>query len=160
MPLHKDLTEAELHETKGASTASADTVLVADGAGATSFIKIGRDNVDLTTVVGWDVVQNSFNILNPGVAFDIYIPIEANKTLNYVHATIGGVVTGATLSIEIVKNATVIDTLSFPITVTAGTTDSMAIPTALLTTDTLHVRTTAAGVTAAANITFLFTYTY
>lgn len=37
MTLHKDLTDPQLHEPKGASTATSGTVYVADGAGSGSF---------------------------------------------------------------------------------------------------------------------------
>lgn len=45
MTLHKDLTDPELHETKGASTAAAGAVLTADGLGAATFSALPSSNV-------------------------------------------------------------------------------------------------------------------
>lgn len=38
---HKNITEADLHEPKGVSLATADTVYVADGAGSGDWVKVG-----------------------------------------------------------------------------------------------------------------------
>lgn len=45
MPIqHRDLPNSELHEVKGASTASAGSVLVSNGVGGTTFSKLGVAN--------------------------------------------------------------------------------------------------------------------
>ena len=77
MALHKDLVEGELHEVKGASTASADQVLVSNGTGSTTFKKITTSNIDLTNIKNLNKSYLSFIIIDPYVAFDIYLPIPA-----------------------------------------------------------------------------------
>lgn len=44
--VHAELTGAELHEPKGADTASANTVYVADGTGSGVWKKVGSNNLD------------------------------------------------------------------------------------------------------------------
>ena len=50
MPLHKDLTGAELHEPKGVESALSGTVYVANGSGSGSWANLGGDRVTLTTL--------------------------------------------------------------------------------------------------------------
>lgn len=50
MPLHKDLTGAELHEPKGVESALSGTVYVANGSGSGSWTNLGGDRVTLTTL--------------------------------------------------------------------------------------------------------------
>ena len=45
---HSQLPDELLHEPKGASTAAAGTVYVADGAGAGSFAKLPVNSLDMT----------------------------------------------------------------------------------------------------------------
>lgn len=48
MPLHRDLTGAELHEPKGVESALSGTVYVANGSGSGSWTNLGGDRVTLT----------------------------------------------------------------------------------------------------------------
>lgn len=50
MPLHKDLTGAELHEPKGVESAIAGTVYVADGVGSGQWSNLGGNKVTLTVL--------------------------------------------------------------------------------------------------------------
>lgn len=61
---HKDLPDELLHEPKGASTASTNTVYVADGAGSGSFKLIGKDNLDFTKTTINDVTTSSIEDLD------------------------------------------------------------------------------------------------
>lgn len=47
---HSQLPDELLHEPKGASTAAAGTVYVADGAGSGSFTKLPTTSLDMTLV--------------------------------------------------------------------------------------------------------------
>lgn len=47
---HSQLPDELLHEPKGASTAAAGTVYVADGAGSGSFTKLPTTSLDITLV--------------------------------------------------------------------------------------------------------------
>jgi len=50
MALHKDLTGSDLHQPKGADAASSGTTIVSDGAGGTSWVKVGSSNIDSSSV--------------------------------------------------------------------------------------------------------------
>lgn len=50
MPLHKDLTGAEIHEPKGVESALSGTVYVANGSGSGSWTNLGGNRVTLTTL--------------------------------------------------------------------------------------------------------------
>jgi hypothetical protein len=44
--LHRNLTGSDLHQPKGADSASANTTIIADGIGGTSWVKISPTNID------------------------------------------------------------------------------------------------------------------
>lgn len=50
MPLHRDLTGAELHEPKGVESALSGTIYVANGSGSGSWTNLGGNRVTLTTL--------------------------------------------------------------------------------------------------------------
>lgn len=50
MPLHRDLTGAELHEPKGVESALSGTVYVANGSGSGVWSNLGGNRVTLTTL--------------------------------------------------------------------------------------------------------------
>lgn len=50
MPLHRDLTGAELHEPKGVESALSGTVYVANGSGSGVWSNLGSDRVTLMTL--------------------------------------------------------------------------------------------------------------
>lgn len=52
MPLHSDLTGAELHEPKGIETATDRQVYVADGAASGEWVLLGASDVQLTDTAG------------------------------------------------------------------------------------------------------------
>ena len=54
MPLHKDLTGAELHEPKGVESALSGTVYVANGVGSGSWSNLGGNSVTLTAMTSKD----------------------------------------------------------------------------------------------------------
>ena len=56
---HSELPDNLLHEPKGASTAVAGTVYVADGAGSGSFIKLPTTSLDITSVSIYDITPSS-----------------------------------------------------------------------------------------------------
>lgn len=61
---HKDLPDELLHEPKGASTASINTVYVADGAGSGSFKLIGKDNINFIKTTITDVATPTIEDLD------------------------------------------------------------------------------------------------
>lgn len=58
---HSELPDNLLHEPKGASTAVAGTVYVADGAGSGSFTKLPTTSLDITSVSIYDITPSSID---------------------------------------------------------------------------------------------------
>ena len=56
---HSELPDNLLHEPKGASTAVAGTVYVADGAGSGSFTKLPTTSLDIASVSIYDITPSS-----------------------------------------------------------------------------------------------------
>ena len=161
MALHKDLVEGELHEVKGASTASADQVLVSNGTGSTTFKKITTSNIDLTNIKNLNKSYLSFIIIDPSVAFDIYLPIPVNFTLNSVVYTFSGSVVGGDLVIDTIKNSTSLGTVTFPVVGTsAGVSHAIAPAAPITISDTLHIKNNSTGLTSAGTITILIELSY
>lgn len=50
MALHRNLTGSNLHQPKGADSASANTCVIADGIGGTSWAKVSASNIDATSI--------------------------------------------------------------------------------------------------------------
>ena len=78
---HSVLTGSDLHEVKGASSASADTVMVADGAGSTVFEKITSDSIDSTSIFNTNKFLLSFTFTDVSTARTMYIPIPYGCTV-------------------------------------------------------------------------------
>lgn len=67
---HKDITDNNIHEPKGITTATADQVYVADGAGSGTWRKINETDIDYATKAnnrfGWnDIVDNLYTSGSP-----------------------------------------------------------------------------------------------
>ena len=58
---HSELPDNLLHEPKGASTAVAGTVYVADGAGSGSFTKLPTTSLDIASVSIYDITPSSID---------------------------------------------------------------------------------------------------
>ena len=58
---HSELPDNLLHEPKGASTAVAGTVYIADGAGSGSFTKLPTTSLDITSVSIYDITPSSID---------------------------------------------------------------------------------------------------
>lgn len=158
---HRNLTGADLHETKGADTAAVDTVLTATGSGTSLFKKIDDVNINQASVKNVNVDKLLFLLGTTNAAFDFYIPIEAAKTLTRVDTIINNTVGGANLVIEVVKNATPILTITYPTagTVAGSKTTAVLSPgESFSTSDLFRIRSTATGVTSAGAVTVLLTF--
>ncbi len=91
MPLHKDLTGADLHEPKGASTASANTVLKADGSGGTSFVlPITLNNIQYSSVI---TASRSANILPSATDTPVPATFDSNASNSDVSIDSSGLIT-------------------------------------------------------------------
>ena len=88
---HSALSDPYLHEPKGASTATAGDVYVADGAGSGSWEDHRRSVVNL-------------HIHDISVAGNMYVPIPFGGTVSRVSSVIAGALTGADVVLTI-KNS-------------------------------------------------------
>lgn len=92
MPLHKDLTEVDMHELKGASTAAQFTVPISDGAGGTSFGLITSDSLDSSVPLGKQYIY--FKVDSPTTSQNNYIYIPFDCTVDAVYGVIQAPPTG------------------------------------------------------------------
>lgn len=84
---HSELPDELLHEPKGASTAAAGTVYIADGAGSGSFAKLPTSSLDITAANIVDITPSSINetVTLDGAA----LAQVADGTLTDVQAYVG-----------------------------------------------------------------------
>ena len=127
---HSALTGASLHEPKGAASASANTVYVADGSGSGTWEKIDGDAINTSSIK--NVNKMSYEIASLKTADSYFMVVPVAATLESISSVIDGAITGAdsVLTFEIagtlVTNGTVTITQSGS---AAGDVDS-ATPTA------------------------------
>ena len=103
MPLHSTLTGTELHENKGVSTASDNTVASAT-TGATVWRKVNSSMIDTTSIFTTNkvVLQAVFDdVSNPST---VYIAIPFACTVTDVNTVLGGAITVANSTVT-AKNA-------------------------------------------------------
>lgn len=74
---HRLLTGADLHEPKGAASAAAGNVYVADGAGSGAWDKLTVANVDVTAITNGDIVK-----VTGGAAVGVTLNNENQIVLN------------------------------------------------------------------------------
>ena len=104
MTLHASLAEAELHENKGVSTASNNTVASATS-GETVWRKVNADMIDNSSIfnINEDAVTLTISdVSTPEVVF-FYVPY--NCTLAKVGTVLGGAITLANSVITVKNNA-------------------------------------------------------
>lgn len=104
MAEHRDLTGASLHETIGADSASANTVHVADGLGATSWAKITSSNVDTTSLFNVNKYQLIADIPDVSTADFVLIPITKASTLTKVTTVLHTAITGADAGLTVTNS--------------------------------------------------------
>jgi hypothetical protein len=84
---HSELPDELLHEPKGASTAAAGTVYIADGAGSGSFTKLPTSSLDITAANIIDITPSS---IDETVALDgAALAQVADGTLTDIQAFVG-----------------------------------------------------------------------
>jgi hypothetical protein len=84
---HSELPDELLHEPKGASTAAAGTVYIADGAGSGSFTKLPTSSLDITAANIVDITPSS---IDETIALDgAALAQVADGTLTDVQAFVG-----------------------------------------------------------------------
>lgn len=95
MPDHASLTGAQLHEPKGAASASVDTVYVADGAGSGAWAKIDANNIDTTSILNTNKQVAVISMADVSTADAVYIPFPNACTVTKITSIISAAITVA-----------------------------------------------------------------
>ena len=95
MAAHSSLTGSDLHELKGASSASADTVPVANGSGSHVWEKITSDSIDTTSIFNTNKYNLTVRIADISTAETIYVPIPVASTLVKVWSALSATIATA-----------------------------------------------------------------
>ncbi len=103
MTQHANLTGSDLHELKGASSAAANTVPVANGSGSTTFSKVGSSSIDTTSIFDTNKFTLCGQMADVSTASSIYFPVPRTATLTKVWTCLQSAITAAD-SILTVKN--------------------------------------------------------
>lgn len=114
MTIHKNLSDAELHEPKGAATAASGTVYISDGAGSGTWIKLPLSSLDLTSTQNPNTVYVSAVLTDVSTASSILVPAPENCTFVSARFYLGGAITVADSILTLTRN----DGSSFGSTVT------------------------------------------
>jgi hypothetical protein len=152
---HATLTGAELHECKGADSASANTVRVSDGSGSGTWQKISIDNINTSSVKNLNKQWDSFvikSITDPNSR--IYIPIDQNKTCTEVRFTPNSTHSGS-LTVGVRKNASTVASGTIAST-SEGVGQTITVNTAYTTSDTFSLDFSG---TTTVSFTILVSYT-
>jgi hypothetical protein len=94
MANHADLTGAELHENKGAATAT-DNFVATVTTGATVWKKITPSNIDLTAVFGVNQAVYTANLVDVSTAETTYIVAPFACTVNTIYTILHSAITVA-----------------------------------------------------------------
>jgi hypothetical protein len=118
MPEHSAITDPNLHEPKGASTASANTAYWSDGAGSGTWAKADMDNIDqsaLLTFINDNIddkdidLTGSFYLLTEladvSTASSILVPVVDNCTLVSARLVLAGAIATANASVTFTNSA-------------------------------------------------------
>lgn len=92
MVAHADLTGANLHEPKGADSASVDTVYIADGLGSGTWQKVEADQIDQTSVLNVNKFSLTVYFPDIGTSGSIYVPLGVDCKLTKVTSVINGAI--------------------------------------------------------------------
>lgn len=90
MVAHADLTGADLHEPKGADSASLNHHYVSDGAGSGTWQKVTADEIDASSILNINKYSLSVTYPDIGSNSSIYIPVGVDCTLTKVTCAIQG----------------------------------------------------------------------
>lgn len=118
---HKNLTGADLHECKGASTAAANTLLQANGAGAATFVDV------LGSLKTANKTFLYCTIPDISTAASVFIPAPITGTVSKIFVTLNNAITVADSTVTAEINGVAMTGLSITCAYTgsaAGTTFS------------------------------------
>jgi hypothetical protein len=102
--LHSTLAEAELHENKGVSTATDNTVATA-ASGATAWQKVNANMIDTTSIFGTNVFYLTCNLVDVSTAETAYLVVPFTGTLTKVETILGGAISGADATVTVSNTA-------------------------------------------------------
>lgn len=101
---HADLTDPELHEPKGASSATANKVYVANGSGSGTWKKITTSELDTSSIIGSNEVFLTAVIDDVSTASSVLISIPFSCSFTSAQVTLGGTITVANSSLSFTRN--------------------------------------------------------
>lgn len=104
MPLHKDLTGADLHEPKGVASAGVDTVYVANGSGSGTWQKIASDQINATSIKNINKEVATFVMQNVGDASILLLPFPEAGSITKVTVILHGALTAADGTLTFTRN--------------------------------------------------------
>jgi hypothetical protein len=152
---HATLTGAELHECKGADSASANTVRVSDGSGSGTWQKITIDSINTTSVKNLNRQWDSFVVkstTDPNSR--IYVPIDQNKICTEVRFVPNSTHSGS-LTVGVRKNASTVASGSIAST-SEGVGQTITVNTSYTISDTFSLDFSG---TTTVSFTILISYT-
>lgn len=128
---HSAITDPQIHEPKGASTASVDTVYVSNGAGSGAWQKLEADQLDQTSVNAyiqadlddgtldvtgqWYVNETLADVSSVGF---LLVPVLKDCTLLRMRAVVEGTLTTADATLTMTRNG--VDAMGTLVIVQAG----------------------------------------
>lgn len=128
MPEHVNITDPNIHEIKGASTAAVNTVPVATGAGSHTWSKIGSSSIDTASIFNTNKFALSASFPDVSTADTIIIPIPFACTLTRATTALSAAITIAdsTLTLTNSTGPSTIGTITIAFTGSAeGTIDQL-----------------------------------
>lgn len=127
MALHRDLTDAHLHEPKGVASASVDTVYVANGSGSGTWEKIDTSSINGTSIlnINRQFVTMKFNDI--GTLSSRYLSFTKNCTVVKVNVALQSA-TATTATILTFRNdaGTSMGTITIGLAAAAGAVGSFS----------------------------------
>lgn len=130
MPTHASMTDPELHEPKGAASASANTVYRATGAGSGSWGKVGITHLDTSSILFTNKTSITMDFADIGLPGTIYVPIPYNATVTNIIGAIQTAIAGANTLISIANSSGAsMGSITFPLTGSAAGNTVAVSPT-------------------------------
>jgi hypothetical protein len=104
LPLHKDITDPNLHEPKGVAAASASTVYEANGAGTGNWVKIHTGNINTGSIKNVNKLWLTTSLADVSTASSALVPVNFAGSLVSVRGVLGGAITAADSVLTVRKN--------------------------------------------------------
>lgn len=106
MAEHSTLTGADLHESKGVSTAGNGTVYIADGVGSGTWAKVGSGNL-ASSLPSPNRYALTVVLADVSTASNVFVPIPLASTFISAYCTLGNAITVADSVVSFEKNGAV-----------------------------------------------------